>query len=190
MEYLNLWPTTILKGKFDIDGMVNYILTNYNINDSTSLNISNHNMFDTDNETLNKFKDMCYRNFDDYLTKTLDKKITDWGDYTMKSWLTGHGGHGKDYSMTIHNHSGSHLSAVYYVLAEQQDAGGAIVFSDPRTNANRGFDVKWGVMFEQYKHIPKTGDFMIFPSFTYHHVNPYLSSLRICIPVDLFLHKG
>jgi len=186
MEYLNLWPTTILKGKFDTDGMVDYILTNYDINNLHS-ETSGYNMFDTDHETLNKFKDMCYGHFDDYLTKTLDKKISDWGSYTMKAWLTGHG---KDYNMTIHNHSGAHLSAVYYVLAEQENAGGAIVFSDPRTNANRGFDDKWGVMFEQFKHMPKTGDFMIFPSFTYHHVNPYLSSLRMCIPVDLFLHRG
>lgn len=186
MEYLNLWPTTVAKSKFDTDGMVDYILTHYDINNLHS-ETSGFNMFDNDHEQMEKFRKICYENFNQYLLSTIGKEISDWGNYTMKSWLTGHG---NDYSMTIHNHSGAHLSAVYYVLAEEKNAGGDIVFTDPRSNANRGYDENFEPMFEQFKHVPETGDFMIFPSFTYHHVNPYLSNLRMCIPVDLFLHRG
>jgi predicted 2-oxoglutarate/Fe(II)-dependent dioxygenase YbiX len=54
-------------------------------------------------------------------------------------------------------------------------------------NANRGYDTKFKPMFERFTHLPATGDYLIFPSFAYHHVNPYTSALRFCLPVDLFV---
>ena len=136
---------------------------------------------------MKQFHSMAYEKFDSYLLETTGKRISEYDTHEMKGWITGHG---KDYSMTIHNHSGAHLSAVFYVMAEDLLAGGDIVFSDPRSNANRGYDDWFESMFNKIRHTPKTGDFLIFPSFTYHHVNPYYSSLRICIPVDLYLYRG
>ena len=91
--------------------------------------------------------------------------------------------------MQIHNHSGAHLSGVFYILSEEQGAGGDLVLHDPRSNANRGYDEHFNPMFARNSVIPETGDFMIFPSFTYHHVNPYFSQMRICVPVDLYLYR-
>jgi predicted 2-oxoglutarate/Fe(II)-dependent dioxygenase YbiX len=135
---------------------------------------------------MTSFSNQVFVAFDDYLKATIDCSIDDWNHCEMKAWITGHG---KDYSMTIHNHTGAHLSGVFYILAEDKNSGGDIVMHDPRSNANRGYDEYFNPMFNRYHHTPETGDFMIFPSFTYHHVNPYYSQLRICVPVDLYLYR-
>lgn len=182
----NLWPTQVAKGKFNMPGLAEHILTEYDLQSPPS-DVGGYNIMDDGSDVIIDFEEMVYQKFDEYLKKTIGKKITDYRQYEMKGWITGHG---KDYSMTIHNHSGAHLSAVFYVLAEDRSSGGDIVFSDPRSNANRGYDEWFDPMFGRYHHQPETGDFMIFPSFTYHHVNPYYSSLRICVPVDLYLYRG
>lgn len=186
MEMTAGWPTMIGEGKFEIDGLVDHIFTSYDLNNPPS-EVDGCNIFDDNSVAMQKFKTMAYEKLDSYLLITTGKSIRSYDNYEMKGWITGHG---KDYSMTIHNHSGAHLSAVFYVMAEDQDAGGDIVFTDPRSNANRGYDDWFEPMFNKIQHTPKTGDFLIFPSFTYHHVNPYYSKLRICIPVDLYLYRG
>jgi hypothetical protein len=185
-EYKNLWPTVLAKGKFDTSGLVEHILSRYDMKNLKS-ELSDYNLFSDDDAVIIKFQDMAYNAFDDYLKTTINKSISDWGKYKLKAWITGHG---KNYNMTIHNHSGAHLSGVFYILAEEKSSGGDIVFTDPRANANRGYDDKFSPMFERHAITPESGDFMIFPSFTYHHVNPYYSRLRICVPVDLFLYRG
>ena len=35
IEFKQLWPTTIGSGKFDVDGLVEHIFTNYNLADLT-----------------------------------------------------------------------------------------------------------------------------------------------------------
>ena len=186
MEFKQLWPTTIGSGKFDVDGLVEHIFTNYNLADLTG-EVDGGNIFKDNSDVMNKFKALVHNKFNDYLRNSIDKSIEDFKSFEMKAWITGHS---KDYNMTIHNHSGAHLSAVFYILAEDQNSGGDIVFSDPRSNANRGYDDWFNPLFDRHGITPKTGDFMIFPSFTYHHVNPYYSSLRICVPVDLYLYRG
>jgi len=185
MEYKDLWPTTFGIGKFECPEMLDYIMTNYDLNDMSSIIESNgFNMFDTEHPAIDKFKKMCTDNFDEYLQRNLGRPLSDWSGVQLKSWVAGHG---KDYNMTIHNHSGATLSAVYYLLAEEKDFGGECIFADPRMNANRGYDTKFKPMFERFTHLPATGDYLIFPSFAYHHVNPYTSALRFCLPVDLFV---
>lgn len=186
MEFKRLWPTVIGCGKFDSLDLANHILMKYDMNNLQG-EVAGFNLFEDHEPVMQKFQNTVYECFNKYLKENINKSISDWNNYEMKSWITGHG---KDYSMTIHNHSGAHLSGVFYVLAEDQHAGGDIVFTDPRSNANRGYDEWFDPMFERTSHTPKTGDYMIFPSFTYHHVNPYYSSLRICVPVDLYLHRG
>lgn len=186
MEFKHLWPTVIGSGKFDSLELSQYILMNYNMDNPPS-DMQNQNIFDDHTSYMQNFHNVVYKAFNTYLQENLGKQISDWNNYEMKAWITGHG---KDYQMTIHNHSGAHLSGVFYVLAEDHNSGGDIVFSDPRSNANRGYDEWFDPMFNRFHHKPKTGDYMIFPSFAYHHVNPYYSSLRICIPVDLYLYRG
>jgi hypothetical protein len=186
MHYEKLWPTIGGLGKFDSLELAQYILANYDL-DNAHGNSGSYNLFDDNTSYMQDFKKTAYNAFDSYLKEIIGKEISDWNSYEMKGWITGHGA---DYSMTIHNHAGAHLSGVFYVMAEDQKAGGDIVLSDPRSNANRGYDEWFDPMFARKHHTPKTGDYMIFPSFTYHHVNPYYSDLRICIPVDLYLYRG
>lgn len=186
MQFEHLWPTTIGTGKFNIPGLRDHIFTHFDLQ-SPPGEIDGYNIFDDQSPVMEEFQNKVYQCFDEYLKQTLDKSISDWYDYEMKAWITGHG---KDYSMTIHNHSGAQLSGVFYVMAEDPAAGGDIVFSDPRTNANRGYDEWFKPMFHRRHIRPTTGDYCIFPSFTYHHVNPYYSTLRICVPVDLFLYRS
>lgn len=186
MDFDDAWPTVIGKGTFDSLEISQHILTNYDLNNLEG-EVNGGNIFEDMSDEMNEFKMMAYSKFDRYLYYSIGKHIQDYESHEMKAWITGHG---RDYNMTIHNHSGAHLSGVFYVLAEDQNSGGDIVFTDPRTNANRGYDDWWNAVFDKKAITPRTGDFMIFPSFTYHHVNPYYSSLRICVPVDLYLYRG
>ena len=186
MEMKPLWPTHVGFDTFDTTDIATYILTNYDINNPPS-EARDENLFDDNSLELVNFKKQVYETFDKYLQNTIGKKISDYDNYIMKGWITGHD---YEYQMTIHNHSGAHLSGVFYVMAEDQKSGGDIVFSDPRVNSNRGYDDWFDPLFSRVKHKPKTGESIVFPSFTYHHVNPYYSNLRICVPVDLYLHRG
>ena len=186
MEYKDMWPTPIGFGKFDSLELSQHILLNYDIDNPPS-DMRGENLFDDHSPLMQKFQNDVYNAFNSYLKDNLGKQIGDWKHHLFKAWITGHS---YDYQMTIHNHSGAHLSGVFYVLAEDNKSGGDIVFSDPRSNANRGYDEWFDPMFDRLHHRPETGDFVIFPSFTYHHVNPYYSNLRIAIPVDLYLYRG
>jgi hypothetical protein len=186
MQFEQLWPTVISSGKFEIPGLLDHIFLNYDLNNPPS-EIDGYNIFEDQSPVMQQFQNLAYEAFNDYLKETLGRQIGDWQEYELKAWITGHG---KNYNMTIHNHSGAQLSGVFYIMAEDPAAGGDIVFSDPRSNANRGYDEWFNPMFKRRHHRPETGDYLIFPSFTYHHVNPYYSTLRVCIPVDLFLYRG
>jgi hypothetical protein len=91
--------------------------------------------------------------------------------------------------MINHNHSGAQLSAVFYLLNDNINAGGEIVFHDPRTNANRGYNSDvWGCLFEPMRLKPESNTFFVFPSFLYHQVTEFTGKLRIAIPVDLYVN--
>jgi hypothetical protein len=186
MKITPMWSTPIGFGNFDSIELAQHILTNYNLDNPPS-EARDENLFDNSSSYITNFRKIVYNAFDEYLQDTVGRKISDWNSYTLKGWITGHG---KDYQMTIHNHSGAQLSGVFYIMAEDEKSGGDIVFSDPRSNSNRGYDEWFECMFERYTHSPKSGEYLIFPSFTYHHVNPYYSKLRIAVPVDLYLHRS
>ena len=90
--------------------------------------------------------------------------------------------------MPKHNHSGSHLSAVFYLLCEEKN-GGNIVLHDPRTNANRGYVDDFQSMFDKVRFTPSSGDVLIFPSFLYHNVETFNGKMRLAMPVDLTIYK-
>ena len=180
----NLWATPIDHDKFHVDGLFEHILTTYDMSNPPG-DLNDYNIFEEGSKPLNVLEQVAYANFKKYIQKSYNVNIDDYQS-KMKGWITGHGKH---YSMTIHNHSGAQFSAVYYVMAEQSDQGGALVLSDPRTNANRGYDDKFQPHFGRHHIQPETNDYVIFPSFLYHHVDPYYSQFRIAIPIDLYLFE-
>ncbi len=181
IEGLNhLWPTPVLKTKFETpSGVIEHLLTEYGDANKKSANVSGDNLFDDlelvefrQNIVVPVFKQYCNPYFD------LDKK-----DYDLRAWLTGYG---TGYAMPKHNHSGSHLSAVFYLLVDKK--GGELILHDPRTNANRGYKDEFNNMFEMERFNPETNDVIMFPSFLYHNVETYTGSLRLAMPVDLILY--
>ena len=180
----NKWSTPIEVGDFSIEGLADHILLNYNMSDPPADN--NYNIFNDESKPISDLKQIAYDNFAAYINRCYGVDITKIYKHEMKAWITGHGDH---YSMAQHNHMGSWFSSVYYVLAEEQDKGGEIVFGDPRSNANRGYDTRFAKHFEPFQLTPKTGQFVNFPSFVYHHVNRYYSKFRIAIPIDLYLYE-
>jgi hypothetical protein len=185
----DLWPTTILKDtiedKNSLEDITNYTLVKYGQNNKVSADVLDENLFD--DPYYNKFKDnVVVPSFEKYLQKCVGISLKN-KKYKLRSWLTGYG---VSYAMPKHNHSGSHLSAVFYLLSEDKHLGGSLVINDPRFNANRGYDSDFKNWFEKKIFIPKTGDILIFPSFTYHSVDTYYGKLRLAMPVDLFLYNN
>lgn len=184
----NLWSTPFLQTKMSDeikDALANDIFMEYNLqnppNDFGSVNI-------LDDQIMDRFKtEVVYPSFNSFLRKTLGKEISDWKSHKMHGWLAGVG---KDYSLNFHNHRGAQLSAVFYILCEEQDMGGEITFTDPRMNANRGYDTSFLPWFQHKQLTPKSGDIVVFPSFLYHFVSTYRGNIRLAIPVDLFLHAN
>lgn len=130
-------------------------------------------------------KEVAYEKYSEFFKNAFNLKLDDF-DYEFVSWLTGSK---EKYFMDLHNHSGASWVAVFYVLSEETDKGGDFVAYDPRANANRGYTKEFKFMFKPIEFIPKTGDVVIMPGFVYHAVRPYDSSLRLAIPVDLFIEE-
>ena len=177
----NCWPTPIYKTSITSDecnALVNEIMISENIAapqsdyDSASL---------TDRVPL--LKTIAQQKYTEFFKEVLDLDLENF-DYHLKSWLTGSMG---GYNMDIHNHSGAQFAAVFYLLAEEKDAGGQLVMYDPRTNANRGFNSEFQHMFSPIEHMPQSGDVLIMPGYVYHSVRQYYSSLRLAVPVDIFI---
>jgi len=182
----NLWSTPVLKTTSDSESLekfVNYILHQYDVfNPPTDLN--KINILEDKAEEVQQFIDKVIKpKFEEFLTLSLGLSFKDWKAYRLNGWLTGSG---HKYSMAHHNHAGSQVSAVFYLLCEDV-AGGKIVFTDPRQNANRGYDTKFSKWFSPLEITPKSGDIVVFPSYLYHFVETYQSNLRLALPVDLFL---
>lgn len=135
-------------------------------------------------KNIPKLKQLATEKFSEYLRLVYDMDLNDY-HFKFKAWLTGSMG---GYSMETHNHAGSPFVAVFYVMCEHTDKGGELVLTDPRTNANRGYTLEFQPQFQPTVHMPKTGDVIIFPGFLYHHVRRYDATLRLAIPVDLFLY--
>jgi hypothetical protein len=122
--------------------------------------------------------------FKEYSQKVYNFKIQE-SDSKINAWTNN--GTGR-YSLGFHNHAGAQLSAVFYLLVDDQEGvGGKISFHDPRFNANRGVISAFRSKHNDYVYAPKTGDFIIFPSYLYHSTSTFFGQTRLIIPVDLFL---
>ena len=186
----NLWPTTVLYDKVQDDQLlgdvVNEIYTMFDLSKPPS-DFGAYSIFDEESSVLVRFKnEVVMPAFARYMEEVYNTDIDSYKGNFVKAWITGST---SGYNMASHNHSGSHLTAVFYVLAEHTEDGGQIVLTDPRSNANRGYPSELQDQFQAVIHKPKTGDFLVFPSFLYHHVTTYYSNFRLCIPVDLTLGK-
>jgi hypothetical protein len=188
----NLFPTPVLFGNIDnIDSchsVLNEILTNDELYNSISIS-DGEKLFEVDNTILNEFKEnVVVPKINQYLTETIGKDLDSFNGYKLKGWMSKLS---KDKIRYIprHNHKGSFVSMVFYILSESDNLGGEIVLQDPRPNANRGYTDEFSNWFKDVRHNPKTGDFLIFPSFLYHYVDLYSSDNRIAIAIDLYLYK-
>ena len=161
----------------------NYILSNYGDEIKVKSNLINENILE--NKNLLEFKDnVIIPAFDEFYKKEFELSLKE-KKYHLKAWITGKG---FSYSMPLHNHSGSYLSAVFYLLCEENDKGGELVLQDPRFNANRGYKEEYNKWFNNETMTPKTGQFIIFPSFLYHNVKTFYGKIRLAMPVDLILY--
>ena len=184
-----LWSTPLLYdrvGNEDVsERACQHIFQHYNITTPPS-DFGVLNILDDGSDAMNNFRNkVVLPAFDTYLWNVLGKGLDHWKGFKVHGWLAGHSG---EYNLALHNHRGSQISAVFYLLAEEQHAGGNIVFTDPRQNSNRGYDATFIPMFEPTSITPQSGDYVIFPSFLYHYVTTYQSNIRIAMPVDLFLY--
>lgn len=187
----NLWSTPVLKtkmGEETCSSLAEKFLTEYDLTAPPS-DFGVQNIFDDNSKIIQQFKkEIVLPSFNSFLRNTLDKEIQDWkGGYKLHGWLAGRG---NDYSINYHNHRGSQISAVFYIMCEEYNSGGEIFFTDPRQNSNRGYDKNFSKWFEHLKFAPETGDIVVFPSFLYHFVSTYQGNIRLALPVDLFLYAN
>jgi hypothetical protein len=169
------------------ENFLNRLLIDYDMTNTPS-DFGQVNILDNPAEEVVAFKNnVIYPAFNKFLKETLGKEIDDWSSHRLHGWVAGAT---KDYSLNYHNHRGSQISAVFYILCEEKESGGQITFTDPRQNANRGYDSSFLPWFEHMSFTPESGDFVVFPSFLYHFVSTYQSNIRLAIPVDLFLQAN
>lgn len=184
-----LWSTPVLRTKMPDefrDAFITTLLTKYDLNTPPS-DFGQLNILDDDSKEVTDFTNsVIYPAFDEFLKTTLNKQIPDWNSHRLHGWLTGSG---KDYSINFHNHRGAQISAVFYLMCDDAQ-GGKITFTDPRMNANRGYDESFMNWFKHLEFTPKSGDIVVFPSFLYHFVSTYQGNIRMALPVDLFLRSN
>lgn len=185
-----LWPTTVLYGTIDdqalLERVINEIYTEFDMTKPPS-DFGAFNIFDGESAVFSEFKDkVVMPAFDKYMREVYNVCLDDYKGNLVKGWITGSV---EGYNMASHNHSGSHLTSTFYLLAEDTQKGGHIIFTDPRSNANRGYPTELQSQFNPVIHKPVSGEFMVFPSFLYHHVSTYYSNFRLCVPIDLTLGK-
>lgn len=186
MTIHNLWSTPVLIEDIEdneiLDSAINFLLMN-----KESL-VGKESMDDSIlelSELSRLKKELFIPSFDKYLKQTLNKNIDDWSGNKINGWLVAYE---QGRSLNYHNHRGSQLSSVLYLICDETDKGGEIVFTDPRQNANRGYDTKFQDWFTPLKMKPKCGQLVVFPSFLYHYVTTYQSNIRLALPADCFLY--
>ena len=190
MEYgLNtLFPTPVLLDKINntelLDAVIQDLLATIDFAAPPS-DFQKYDVLLEGSPIIQEFKNtVVIPTFEKYLNQVCNISLANYSSYWMKSWITGTG---YDYSIPVHNHSGASLSAVFYLMCEEQDKGGELMMIDPRPNANRGYDVNFKPLFEPQGLLPQTGDIVVLPSFLYHHSTIFKGKLRLAMPVDLFM---
>jgi hypothetical protein len=183
----DLWPTTVYLGNMSNAALLNQVrdalLLETNLSNAAN-SFQSFDVLEDGPEILQKFRtDIVWPAFDAYL-KQLGVDLSEFPDRRIKSWMTGvYNG----YMIPAHNHSGASVSAVFYLMCEEQNKGGELILLDSRTNANRGYRNQFKHWFENQTYCPKTGEYLMFPSHVYHHTIPFTGSIRLAMPVDLFL---
>jgi hypothetical protein len=157
---IDLWPTKIQIGSFDVDGEIILSAMNKQVSD--------------------KIHELARDAFNDYLEETLEISLSDYKSHKLLSWVNRY----ENTDMEYHTHNGSQLSAVFYPVVEGE--GGEITFYDPRFFAARGYDMNFRKLYDKFVIKPESGMFVVFPSFLYHSVK-VSHGFKISIPVDLFL---
>lgn len=184
---VSLWPTNLLtdiiSDKNLVDQTVKYILENYDLNKAPG-EINRENIFFDEN--FYEFKKQIVEPAFEVWLNSIGKSLSEYNSYSVRGWITGSK---TDYSMLTHNHSGSHLSAVFYLFNDAPEAGGELVLFDPRANANRSYLPDWQDQFQPTTIKAMSYSYAVFPSFVYHQTTPFKGKMRIAIPVDLFLKR-
>jgi len=184
----NLWPNPVFLGEIEqqtlLDETIQSIFEFVDLDRPTG----DFQEFDPLHDGPSKLKDfrdrVVYPAFENYMNK-LGYDIGDFEDARLKSWITGVR---NGYMIPAHNHSGASFSAVFYLLCHSEtNHGGELVLQDPRSNANRGYKNPFKPMFENSVFAPASGEYVIFPSYLYHHTMAYTGKMRLAMPVDLFL---
>lgn len=182
----NLWPTPFYKGDINnecLDSAVNSILQEIDL-DNPASDFQSFDILQDGPSQLIEFRDkVVWPAFETYL-KEIGIDIKSFPDRWIRSWITGTR---NGYMIPIHNHSGASVSAVFYLMCEDKDKGGELIAVDPRTNANRGYKDEFKGLFANLTYEPKSGEYVMFPSYLYHHTTVFKGSLRLAMPVDLFL---
>lgn len=156
-----LWPTDLLLDTFEVtEDLINETIQNV----TTSI------------------EKLSVKYFDKYLLETLGHDLSFYSDYKLLSWVNRYS---TEESMEYHTHSGSWLSAIFYL---ECSSGGELVLHDPRNFASRGYDLSFRKLFDTKVYNPVAGQVVVFPSFLYHTVRPTIG-FKLSVPVDLFLFK-
>lgn len=179
-----LWPTPLYKTTIDQEFCGELLNELFTQNVFEQCANGEDNILDIDTPIIGKFHGIVENCFSDYFEAVLGMNLEDY-ERGYKSWITGKPGM---YNMQHHNHSGSPFVSVFYIFAREEDVGGEIVLNDPRVNANRGYLPEFQDSFKSLSHKPVTGDVLIFPGYLYHSVNPFMSDMRVAVPVDLLLY--
>jgi len=184
--YNSLWPTDVYLGTIDeqpLDSVCQTIFSELDLEKPTS-DFQGFDLLEDGPAVFQEFRDqIVWPAFEQYL-KDHNIDLKEFSDRKLRSWITGVY---KGYMIPAHNHSGASISAVFYLLCGDQDKGGELVLLDSRSNANRGYKDQFKSWFENKIYLPKTGEYLMFPSHVYHHTLPFTGSIRLAIPVDLFL---
>jgi hypothetical protein len=183
----NLWPTPVLLetiANTDIlNAAVDEILTTVDLSFPPS-DFQGYDVLEEGGPALRQFKkDVVEPLFDKYLKEVYGFSLHD-TEYNLRSWMTGTG---HSYMIPVHNHSGAAVSAVFYLLCEEEDKGGELFLIDPRSNANRGYLNRMKEPFAPKTFAPKSGEALIFPSYLYHQTLTFQGNLRLAMPVDLYV---
>ena len=184
----NLWPTPVYLDKIKDEKLVEQVCQEILLNVDLSTPLTEFQEYDILHdgpEIFQIFRDqVVLPSFETYL-KNWNLSFKDFSNKKrIRSWLTGaYSG----YNIPIHNHSGASLSAIFYLLVDNHMQGGDLVFLDPRLNANRGYEDQFKPLFENKLYSPNSGEVVVFPSFLYHQTMPFSGSIRLAMPVDLFV---
>lgn len=183
----NLWPTPVVLGDIDqnfLEPVIQAIFQETDL-DVPASDFQKYDILNDGPEPLTNFRDqIVWPAFDSYL-KNIGFDLKKFPDRSIRSWIAGAR---NGYMIPVHNHSGSSFAAVFYLMCEDdQRFGGELVISDPRTNANRGYKDEFKPLFSNANYYPCTGEYLIFPSYLYHHTTVFTGNLRLAMPVDLFL---